>query len=632
MADISGEENKSDFVQIEEGQNIIDYSQFLISKVTRWRFIRKILRNKSFPLSYDEQDQPSDLRNFINSVRDTIWLQLQENRRDDERVKLICLLSCLHMHRIPDFLSSPASEFRDHQLNTVELDDKLLCRLLANPLIGRSNDSRSTWIVPAMQAATRFILEEKNEIFHFLAAGVAPTYWTDRVVKLVNVAHSKYFSGILTDSGAAPSNMFCFVDFSRVVSASLNWSLASDLFSRGAYDESFQMFEEALRLEATIPGTDWLGTARMLLELGITFGKHQRYDQGLRFLERSLNMTKAAMGVDHSNVANTLACLGLMYFAMGKYNDAISHYNSARIIKEKHVGSDHPNLTETYGLLGEAYFKLGFFDISSEWCRRALEISKNTELEFHPKRIDIMASLAKSYTYIGRYDSALEIYKNVLDTFASSDCIEWADVVHNMGVALQGKCKFDEAIAAFKNALQVYRRKSVSPYEKVKIAMAIQNIGVVYSEQGRHNKAIEYLRRALRLEKSLGESETGIAKTMNNLGAIYACLGDPKKAMSRYRIAFDIVRRTPEYEYHVDVADLLYNMGMANSSLGRIPPAKTYLKQSLRIFVAQLGDQHQKSLRAKKWLRRVTKLQRMTTQTAGKRSYRHSRGSYLMSR
>jgi tetratricopeptide (TPR) repeat protein len=209
---------------------------------------------------------------------------------------------------------------------------------------------------------------------HYLAAAARNflAHWPERAGEPAEIAYSSCVSGFIAESRATTSNAVCCVDFSQFYQiasldpASLCWSLAGDLLTKGAYDESFQMFQEALRFQPPLPGTDCLGTAAMLLKLGVTFGKLQRYDQGLKFLERSLNMIKAAMGVGHSNVAITLIYLGLMCFAMGMYNDAISHYHAARIIKEENMGSDHPNLTETYGLLGEAYFKLGFFDISSE--------------------------------------------------------------------------------------------------------------------------------------------------------------------------------------------------------------------------------------------------------------------------
>jgi hypothetical protein len=149
MADISGAGDKYDFVQIEKGQNIADYSQFLISKVKGCKSIPKMPRNKCLASSCDEQDQPSALLN-------PILLQLRKNRRDDGSIKLIWLLLYLHTHGIPKFLSLPDSEFRDHwlilQLNTVESSDKLLRCLLADSLIGRSNDFRSmSIIVPPVQ-------------------------------------------------------------------------------------------------------------------------------------------------------------------------------------------------------------------------------------------------------------------------------------------------------------------------------------------------------------------------------------------------------------------------------------------------------------------------------------------------
>src|SRR5438046_10404920 len=95
--------------------------------------------------------------------------------------------------------------------------------------------------------------------------------------------------------------------------------------------------------------------------------------------------------------------------------------------------------------------------------------------------------------------------------------------------------------------------------------------------------------------------------------------------MSHYKDALVIFRTLCGCECHVDVADLFYNMAVTSSSLGYLESAKQHLKQSIRIFVACLGNPHPKSLHAKKFLRSLEQRQAMKSKNPRKRSHRHGR-------
>ena len=235
-----------------------------------------------------------------------------------------------------------------------------------------------------------------------------------------------------------------------------------------------------------------------------------------------------------------------------------------------------------------------------------------------------METLARCYTSLGINEPAMEIYREVLGfkhLSIPADSIDIADTIHNMGVTLQGMCKFDEAIDAFKTALLSYGSTLRNADAVVKTANAVKNIGVSHSQQGRHIKAIEYFNRALLLEKSFGQCDMGTVNTINNLGVAYARLQSPHQAMSLFKDALAIVDGLDMCDWHVDVADLLYNIGVMSNFLGYRPSAKKHLKRSIRIFNVCVGDQHAKSLRAKRILRSLTRRSRHSC----KRSSRHFR-------
>ena len=167
-------------------------------------------------------------------------------------------------------------------------------------------------------------------------------------------------------------------------------------------------------------------------------------------------------------------------------------------------------------------------------------------------------------------------------------------------------CKLRDAIDAYKRSLCIYQNHSVCQRNSLKMVNAIKNLGSVYSQQGRHRKAIENFKRALNIEKIYGLNDIGMANTYNSLGVAYARLGVSARAMSYYRQAEAIVNGLCGYEWHADVADLFFNIGVTNSTLNRLRSAKYFLKRSLRIFCKCLGNMHPKTLRANEFLKSLT--------------------------
>lgn len=490
-------------------------------------------------------------------------------------------------------------------------------------LTGYSNIVRSISLLPLAQTTIIFVIEDaannENDISRSLTVDKhTRLYWIKRGSEVLSVRYSTP-SGSSDGRGALVSNAF-YVRLEKnnqIMSPALTVSqyLVAQCFSgQVAYKDSCIILEGGL----FIFGIGHSSTVAMMNDWGVTRCMIQRYD---RLLERALYIEQKVLDFDYMATADACVNLGLTYFAMGKCDRAVSYFQTARSIKEKHPGSEKPTLADTYGFLGEAYFKMARFKLAIECCRRSLEISETTSIK-------VMESLARSYTSLGIYGPAMEIYNHLLAINPQLSLVHplyMADIVHNMGITLQGMGKFRHAVEAFKSALQHYESSAYSCGGAVRVANAVKNLGSVYSQQGKNIKAIEYFQRALAIERSLGQRDLATANTLNSLGVAYAHLGFTDLAMSHYKDALAIVSTLCGYEDHVDVADLFYNIGVTSSSIGYLRSAKQYLKQSIGIFVACLGDLHPKSRRAKKFLRSLEHRLEIKPKNIRKRSHRHSR-------
>ena len=403
--------------------------------------------------------------------------------------------------------------------------------------------------------------------------------------------------------------------------AAIQCTLAQYFSGQVVYGENSFILEIGLRIQEFVFGIERPITIAMTKNLRATYDKIQMYEQPLKLLELAPYIKQKVLGFDHIAIADASINLGLTYFAMRRYNMAANYFEVARRIKEKCPESEKPTLAETYGFLGEAYFQMACFKSAIQWCLRSSEISKTTS---QPTPIKVMETLAQSYTSLGIYGAAMEIYNDLLDLkprLLPANPTDMADIIHNMGITFQGMRKFNHAIEAFTKALRLYERGGGA----ARVANAVKNLGAVYSQQGKHGKAIVYFQRALAIEKSFRQKELGTANTLNSIGVAYARLGFPAQAMSHYEKALAIVSTLCGCECHVDVADLFYNMAVTSSSLGYLESAKRHLKQSIRIFVACLGNPHPKSLHAKEFLKSLEQRQVMESKNPCKRSHRHGR-------
>src|SRR5438132_6940202 len=72
-------------------------------------------------------------------------------------------------------------------------------------------------------------------------------------------------------------------------------------------------------------------------------------------------------------------------------------------------------------------------------------------------------------------------------------------------------------------------------------AITLSRIGLVYSDLGEKQKALDYYNQALPLHRAVG-NRSGEARTLNSIGAVYSDLGEKQKALEYYNAALPLLR------------------------------------------------------------------------------------------
>ena len=118
-----------------------------------------------------------------------------------------------------------------------------------------------------------------------------------------------------------------------------------------------------------------------------------------------------------------------------------------------------------------------------------------------------------------------------------------ADRLLDEGIAQYNRSEWQQALAAWQQALEIFREIG----DRAGEADTLNNIGVVYESLGKYPEAIAQYEASLAIKRELGD-RAGEAKTLNNIGIVYRLLGKYPEAIAQYEASLAIKREIGDRE------------------------------------------------------------------------------------
>ncbi|HEX6647952.1 MAG TPA: CHAT domain-containing protein, partial [Pyrinomonadaceae bacterium] len=115
--------------------------------------------------------------------------------------------------------------------------------------------------------------------------------------------------------------------------------------------------------------------------------------------------------------------------------------------------------------------------------------------------------------------------------------------------------------------------------DKKTLSNALNNIGLIYRDQGNYARALEYLEKSLTLSEALGDKLT-ISLTLNNIGATYGLQGNHSQALEYFQRALKLGQAADDKSI---IANALNNIGLTYHKYRDYPRALEYYQQSLAL-------------------------------------------------
>ncbi|HEX7184698.1 MAG TPA: serine/threonine-protein kinase [Thermoanaerobaculia bacterium] len=165
-----------------------------------------------------------------------------------------------------------------------------------------------------------------------------------------------------------------------------------------------------------------------------------------------------------------------------------------------------------------------------------------------------------------------------------------AEYLNQLGVVYEEEGKYPQALARQRESLEIRRR--LPGISKAELAASIADFGVVLFQIGRYPEALASFEEALALQKDeLGAQHPEVGSTLNRIGGVLYTQGRYEESVVRLREALAI-REAALGPVHRLVADTLNNLANSLDLLTRYEEALACYQRALEIQRQVFGDRH----------------------------------------
>lgn len=333
------------------------------------------------------------------------------------------------------------------------------------------------------------------------------------------------------------------------------------------YNEAKKAATQAVALSQKIPYSySHIKAVGLQAEIYMHTSRCQEAKESLERLQQNENQIK-----DHRAKRELHLALGQYYYDFGDYDTAKTHYQKAfKLTTPKNPISE----PLTYIKAAILYLKSGAQDQAIKHYEQALKLHQTAPT---PTNEAWLAYCYGQIYYDQRlYEQSLELHQKALAQFQK--------LHHKRGMAFselgKGNTHYllyqdDLAAQSYNNALQHFLKLS----DNSGAAICYSNLSRVSLEKQEHQRAVEYIEKALQLLGS-GNYMTLEAGTYQQLGDSYAEMGQNQKAIAAIQKALAIARQSNNKTI---IRDCYKSLSEMYNAMGQNKSAYDYLLAAYRI-------------------------------------------------
>ena len=248
---------------------------------------------------------------------------------------------------------------------------------------------------------------------------------------------------------------------------------------------------------------------------------------------------------------------------------AAVYADSALELSKKHKYA--PGEARSYYLLGAAHTINGDFEPALSHLNTALKL--HDELNDERGSVRCNKYLGRLHHYSGHKEQALRFYISALK---QAEQINWSEEVinltNNIGTVYLDEQRYDKAIEYFQRCLEMKPDKAIE-------SIILSNIGFAYRNQKEYDKALQYLKKSLTICYEMDDVECELGP-LGFVIRIYMDLGEDSLAL---KYSYEIMEKQEKLSQRKGLMVSYNRIGLLYMYLQQPDSAIRYFKKSLEI-------------------------------------------------
>ncbi len=335
----------------------------------------------------------------------------------------------------------------------------------------------------------------------------------------------------------------------------------------------------------------WEGSVRAENGLGAVARRQGNYKAALEHLNAALTTAQEKLAPGHLEVARSYEEIGSVHASTGRPAEALELLGKALAMRRAAGAGQLPEVAEVLRRMGEVHSNQGDDE-------QALVLFEDGEailraVPGRPGLAETLISKGIAYWGLGKYDQAIAAFEQaieILDADKDAPRQSLASAYANLGTAYWSKSDYDEALIFYEKALPLQVASLGERHQNV--GMTHFNVATLYFAKRNYDGAIASAERALRIFlPALGERHSLVVSSYNVLGSAYTAKGDPDRALGLLTKALAI-QRSMSGERDRDSAVIYSSLADARRARGDLAEAAADYHKALAVDLAIHGERH----------------------------------------
>lgn len=351
------------------------------------------------------------------------------------------------------------------------------------------------------------------------------------------------------------------------------------------YQNSQKSTQAALQLLEQTGNSKSLLMADVLDQMAITASFEGNYRPTIDLCTRSLAIKKTFLDEQDFELALAHLRLAASHLGCGELEKAKQEITQGIFIAGVFYLMESPPILPFLTTKSSIERELGNFEQAQRDLKMAMEIESEAYGPDEPSRSQTLLLLSNMQVLTGKWDSAEASIREAIRIYEINfpeGSPEMAECHSNLAQVLLGQGRLNDAYAHQMMAAELFE-KYLPPYSTFRI-LSQNNLAQYLISLEKPKAALELLQGILE-EEDKGHLTIALTHRwliLNNLGAAFTQLGQPRKAIGYLNEALYIQKKLTDGR-HPNTVKVLLNLATTQIDLGAYDSARTYLDHSLKL-------------------------------------------------